>query len=267
MIRLNRYRMIAAGCFWLASVHRRRRPKHRLPAPAGLRALSALPADVFADSRNRLPIVEREDLDQLGKQLYDDTAGNTGLLAGFQGPGGIHLHSPQSGELAHRLNTYLRFETTSRCTHHRTRDSGHCTRARFAVRVGSARAGGTAGRSVGTTCRDRETPPAGRGLVGPRRNDHSTGSRIARRAARHISDVCARFEDLGAQEPGRSGNTDWRVLGDCRAPVDVRPAVADWAASGPPTALVRVVAHREPLAAKNGEVATLPRALVSAAQK
>jgi 4-carboxymuconolactone decarboxylase len=70
-----------------------------------------LPADVFADSRNRLPVIKRDDLDQLGKQLYDNTAGNARLLAGFQGPGGIHLYSPQGGEIVRRLNTYLRFET------------------------------------------------------------------------------------------------------------------------------------------------------------
>jgi 4-carboxymuconolactone decarboxylase len=81
------------------------------PGSRGTSSIERLPADVFADSRNRLPVVKRDDLDQLGKQLYDDTAGNARLLAGFQGPGGIHLHSPQSGEVVRRLNTYLRFET------------------------------------------------------------------------------------------------------------------------------------------------------------
>jgi len=74
-------------------------------------SIEHLPADVFGDSRNRLPVVNRDDLDQLGQQLYDDTAANARLLAGFQGPGGIHLYSPQSGELVRRLISYLRFGT------------------------------------------------------------------------------------------------------------------------------------------------------------
>jgi 4-carboxymuconolactone decarboxylase len=109
-IRLNRYRVVVAGMLLvgigplLAS--------SQAPAPGSRGTSSAeLPADVFADSRNRLPVVKRDDLDQRGKQLYDDTASNARLLAGFQGPGGIHLHSPQSGEVVRRLNTYLRFET------------------------------------------------------------------------------------------------------------------------------------------------------------
>jgi 4-carboxymuconolactone decarboxylase len=81
------------------------------PRSGGTSSIERLPADVFADARNRLPVVKRDDLDQLGQQLYDDTAGNARLLAGFQGPGGIHLYSPQSGDVVRRLNTYLRFET------------------------------------------------------------------------------------------------------------------------------------------------------------
>ena len=61
-----------------------------------------LPADVFADSRNRLPIVKRDELDQLGKQLYDDTAGNARLLAGFRRPGGIHTRAKPSRQPASR---------------------------------------------------------------------------------------------------------------------------------------------------------------------
>jgi 4-carboxymuconolactone decarboxylase len=110
-IRLNRYRVVVAGMLLVGIGPLAASSQAPTPGSRGTSIAEALPPDVFADSRNRLPVVKRDDLDQLGKQLYDDTAGNARLLAGFQGPGGIHLHSPQSGEVVRRLNTYLRFET------------------------------------------------------------------------------------------------------------------------------------------------------------
>ena len=110
-IRLNRYRMIAAGILIVGIGPPAASSRAQTPSSGVISSTERLPVDVFADSRNRLPLVKRDDLDRLGKQLYDDTVGNARLLAGFQGPGGIHLHSPQSGEVVRRLNTYLRFET------------------------------------------------------------------------------------------------------------------------------------------------------------
>jgi 4-carboxymuconolactone decarboxylase len=110
-IRLNLCHVVVAGTLLYGIGPLRASSQAPTPGSRGTSSTERLPADVFADSRNRLPVVKREDLDQVGKQLYDDTAGNARLLAGFQGPAGIHLHSPQSGELARRLNTYLRFET------------------------------------------------------------------------------------------------------------------------------------------------------------
>jgi 4-carboxymuconolactone decarboxylase len=110
-IRLNRYRVVVAGMLLVGIAPRAASFQAPTPGSRETSSTEALPPDVFADSRNRLPVVTRDGLDQLGKQLYDDTAGNARLLAGFQGPGGIHLHSPQSGEVVRRLNTYLRFET------------------------------------------------------------------------------------------------------------------------------------------------------------
>ena len=73
--------------------------------------VASLPADVSADSRNRLPVVKREELSPQGRQLYDGVVGDTRLLTGLQGPGGIRLHSPGSGEVVLRLNNYLRFDS------------------------------------------------------------------------------------------------------------------------------------------------------------
>ena len=110
-IRLNLCHVVVAGTLLLGIGPLGASSQAPIPGSRGTSSTERLPADVFADSRNRLPVVKREDLDQLGKQLYDNTAGNARLLAGFQGPAGIHLHSPQPGELMRRLNRYLRFET------------------------------------------------------------------------------------------------------------------------------------------------------------
>ncbi|MBI3895892.1 MAG: hypothetical protein HY313_08155 [Acidobacteria bacterium] len=52
-----------------------------------------LPKDVYPDSRNRLPLVKREDLDEKRKKAYDDAVKMTNPIEGLQGKGGILLHS------------------------------------------------------------------------------------------------------------------------------------------------------------------------------
>jgi 4-carboxymuconolactone decarboxylase len=90
-----------------------------LPAQAAVQwatpqAISSYPSDIDPESRNRLPLVEREDLDDLGKSLFDKTMADVKSgrsLAGFQGPNGITLHSPRVAESDQRKNDYLRFES------------------------------------------------------------------------------------------------------------------------------------------------------------
>ena len=67
---------------------------------------SPLPQDVYPDSRNRFPLIQRDDLDEPGKKAYDAAVGNIRSLAGLQGPAGIRLHSPRSRE-----SEYLRYES------------------------------------------------------------------------------------------------------------------------------------------------------------
>lgn len=72
------------------------------------------PRDIDPGSRNRLPIVTRDRLSDLGKSLYDKNADDvrTGRsLAGFQGPNGIVLHSPRVADSDLRKNDYLRFDS------------------------------------------------------------------------------------------------------------------------------------------------------------
>lgn len=77
-------------------------------------AAPAYPPDIDRESRNRLPVVRREDLDDFGKTLFDAAVEDvrTGRsLAGFQGPNGIVLHSPRLAEGDRRRADYLRFES------------------------------------------------------------------------------------------------------------------------------------------------------------
>ena len=74
-------------------------------APSFAGSANALPKDVYPDSRNRLPLRKRDDLDEAGKKLYDQQLSNPNSLARLQGPGGIRLWSshPSGG------SDYLRF--------------------------------------------------------------------------------------------------------------------------------------------------------------
>jgi 4-carboxymuconolactone decarboxylase len=70
-----------------------------------------LPPDIDPESRSRVPRLKRENLDQQGRELYDALAGDSRRLTGVGGPAGIRMYSPQAGDLARRLNNYLRFES------------------------------------------------------------------------------------------------------------------------------------------------------------
>lgn len=55
---------------------------------------ASLPDDVYPESRGRLPIVNREELDDEGKATYDRyMSPDSTSLAGVQGPGGLRLHA------------------------------------------------------------------------------------------------------------------------------------------------------------------------------
>jgi 4-carboxymuconolactone decarboxylase len=71
-----------------------------------------LPGDVHPDSLSRLPLVEREAMDEQGQKFYDAVTGpHSRTLVGLQGPSGIWLHSPELGERQRAVNQYLRYET------------------------------------------------------------------------------------------------------------------------------------------------------------
>jgi len=73
----------------------------------------AYPSDIFADSGCRLPAVERDDLDPVGKNIYDAHVNPSGgSVAGLWGPGGIKLHSPRISEHTRELTQYFRRDET-----------------------------------------------------------------------------------------------------------------------------------------------------------
>ena len=70
-----------------------------------------LPEDIDPESRCRLPLPRRAELDALGQRLYDETLDpKGGTIRGLKGPSGIQLHSPGVSQYARPLNRYLRYE-------------------------------------------------------------------------------------------------------------------------------------------------------------
>jgi 4-carboxymuconolactone decarboxylase len=68
------------------------------------------PSDIDPKSGFRLPLPNREDLDEAGKVAYDRGSKPGGTIAGLQGPAGIQLFSPKTAAQAAAINRYLRFE-------------------------------------------------------------------------------------------------------------------------------------------------------------
>lgn len=82
-----------------------------MPAFAGVTQQGKhMPSDVDPQSGFRLPLLKREDLDDVGKAAYDraNTPGKT--IVGLRGPAGIHLYSTKTVEAHSTINRYLRHE-------------------------------------------------------------------------------------------------------------------------------------------------------------
>ena len=60
---------------------------------------------MYADSRFRLPLPKRDDLDEVGKKQYDRAAGpiSSNNLVGLQGPGGVRYAQSRRGRTLTRL--------------------------------------------------------------------------------------------------------------------------------------------------------------------
>ena len=72
----------------------------------------SMPKDVCRESGFRLPLPNRDDLDDYGKKVHDHLSNpEKPLVAGLRGPTGIRLHSPKLAEITFALSSYLRHET------------------------------------------------------------------------------------------------------------------------------------------------------------
>jgi 4-carboxymuconolactone decarboxylase len=69
-----------------------------------------MPSDIDPHSGFRLPLPNREDLDEAGKKAYDRGVTPGATIAGLQGPAGIQLFSPKAAAHLTAVNRYLRFE-------------------------------------------------------------------------------------------------------------------------------------------------------------
>jgi 4-carboxymuconolactone decarboxylase len=70
------------------------------------------PAKIDPESRCRVPLPRREDLDTDGRKVFDYfTSGSEGVLRGLHGPAGLWLHDPKLAEVYVPFGKYLRFGT------------------------------------------------------------------------------------------------------------------------------------------------------------
>jgi 4-carboxymuconolactone decarboxylase len=64
-------------------------------------SMGTLPRDIYPDTGNRFPQINRQELDEAGKKLYD-------TRADAFGPGAIRLYSPPVADSMTGINEYLR---------------------------------------------------------------------------------------------------------------------------------------------------------------
>ena len=69
-----------------------------------------MPSDIDPQSKFRLPLPRREDLDEAGKQTYDRASTPGGNVAGLQGPAAVQLYSTRTTAHLQAINRYLRYE-------------------------------------------------------------------------------------------------------------------------------------------------------------
>jgi len=69
-----------------------------------------MPSDIDPRSGFRLPLPNRDDLDEAGKKAYDRGTTPGATIMGLQGPAGIQLFSPKTAPHMVAINRYLRFE-------------------------------------------------------------------------------------------------------------------------------------------------------------
>ena len=69
-----------------------------------------MPSDIDPQSGSRLPLLKREDLDEVGKRAYDRASTPGKTIVGLRGPSGLHLYSPETVEAHTVMNQHLRYK-------------------------------------------------------------------------------------------------------------------------------------------------------------
>jgi 4-carboxymuconolactone decarboxylase len=69
-----------------------------------------MPSDIDPQSGFRLPLLKREELDDVGKRAYDRASTPGKTIVGLRGPSGIYLYSTKTVEAHTTINRYLRHE-------------------------------------------------------------------------------------------------------------------------------------------------------------
>ncbi len=82
------------------------------PAQSAGRPAAGLPPDISSDSRARLPLPRREQLDAEGQRIFDLIVNpKTRYRDGLRGPVAMWMHSPPLAEHMFAASTYLRYRT------------------------------------------------------------------------------------------------------------------------------------------------------------
>jgi 4-carboxymuconolactone decarboxylase len=89
--------VIVSACVFSFAVGQSLRSTSSAQTTSGARAEVTLPSDVYPDSRNRLPAIKREDLDERGKKAYDAAVSAAQAGGVPQGVAAIRLHGSGLG--------------------------------------------------------------------------------------------------------------------------------------------------------------------------
>ena len=88
----------------------RSRPHILVRSSAVAPAATPLPKDVYPDSRNRLPLPKRDDMDDYGKAVFDELTRKSALPVGIEQPG-VRLYDPKLAKPLGEAHSYIKYQT------------------------------------------------------------------------------------------------------------------------------------------------------------
>ena len=130
-----------------------------------------MPSDIDPQSGFRLPLLKREDLDEVGKRAYDRATTPGKTIVGLRGPSGIHLYSTKTVD-AHNVDQPVSALPGLRREDPRGRDPHRRARDGQPIRMGRARAGSVERGRAAAGHRRHQTPQEHPGHRRNLRGDH-----------------------------------------------------------------------------------------------